>query len=419
MVSPPYALDSDPVQNVVFTKKTYGTTPRAEPPLNLFESAVNLPNEKSQIELKPPYACGDLVFAGSKEINLGKAESKLRPRTSTPGIPSSEYNEKFSWAESAVKEYKERNVKANRRSVSVMETARGKGLSYTLGGGADAASNSEASSSRINPPPKVINNIPEPSDSIKALALETAASSKVFTVKETKQPERAWVSGDKPPSVGYVGKNSFFDKKPTKTKATSEMKTVDTFKSTMSVDSLSLAKSANKGKLQFSGKISSSNTLPLNLTTRPSTALTRKVDDIIQSASESAKIRRAITAAERKEASKHAGFTFSRSDGNLSGVAATRPSTAVLKPSNNNTSSHLYDSNNSIVASSLSGFSPTKAFPIRPSDHVFSPMRVKLRQNESRMASNPILKNARYPNYSDAQTGRWVSETHRSFITAK
>jgi hypothetical protein len=296
-----------------------------------------------------------------------------------------------------------------------------KGLSYTLGGGggaADAASNIE--SSRVNPPPKVTSNIPEPSDSIKALALETATGSKVFTVKETKQPERAWVSGDKPPSVGYVGKNSFFDKKPTKIKATSEIKPVDTFKSTMSVDSLSLAaKSANKGKLQFSGKVSSSNTLPLNLTTRPSTALTRKVDDIIQSASENAKIRRAITAAERKEASKHAGFTFSKSDGNLSGVAATRPSTAVLKPSNNNTSSHLYDSNNSIVASSLSGFSPTKAFPIRPSDHVFSPMRVKLRQNESRMASNPILKNTRYPNYSDAQTGRWVSETHRSFISAK
>jgi hypothetical protein len=302
------------------------------------------------------------------------------------------------------------------------ETA-SKGLSYTLGGGggggaADAASNIE--SSRVNPPPKVTSNIPEPSDSIKALALETATGSKVFTVKETKQPERAWVSGDKPPSVGYVGKNSFFDKKPTKIKATSEIKPGDTFKSTMSVDSLSLAaKSANKGKLQFSGKVSSSNTLPLNLTTRPSTALTRKVDDIIQSASENAKIRRAITADERKEASKHAGFTFSKSDGNLSGVAATRPSTAVLKPSNNNTSSHLYDSNNSIVASSLSGFSPTKAFPIRPSDHVFSPMRVKLRQNESRTASNPILKNTRYPNYSDAQTGRWVSETHRSFISAK
>ena len=159
-----------------------------------------------------------------------------------------------------------------------------------------------------------------------------------------------------------------------------------------------------KFKAQFSGKMSAGNSLPLNLTTRPSTALTASVDSKIQTAALAARIRRSKSEAESTAPGK-LGFTFGNSkDGNFS-------STAVLQPTK-----YVYESNNS-VASSLSDLSPVKAFPIRPASHqASSPQQVRMRQNENKIAANPILRAVRYPNLSDAQAGRWVSESHRSFV---
>jgi len=116
-----------------------------------------------------------------------------------------------------------------------------------------------------------------------------------------------------------------------------------------------------------------------------------------------AKMRIAKSEAERTMPGKQ-GFTFGTSkEGNVS-------SKAVLE-----TTKYVYD-NNASVASSLSQLSPTRAFPVRAkSTHVFSPSRVQLRKDENRTLTNPILKVPRYPVLSDAQTGRWVSESHRSF----
>ena len=73
------------------------------------------------------------------------------------------------------------------------------------------------------------------------------------------------------------------------------------------------------------------------------------------------------------------------------------------------------------VTSDISDRSPMKGSKLfKPSTHVNASKRVLMRKGSMNdRAGNPLLKNTRYPNMSDAQTGRWKSETMRSFVKYK
>lgn len=141
---------------------------------------------------------------------------------------------------------------------------------------------------------------------------------------------------------------------------------------------------------------SKSRSMPLKITKRQASSGTRKVDSSILSANADAMLRRALKQAER----------------------AVQPDDFGGFKDVNNIYEGIYSVDE--ASSDISDASPMKMTrPFKPSSHVNASKRVLTRKdsthNGNKNTSNPLLRNKRYPNLSDAQSGRWKSETKRSY----
>jgi hypothetical protein len=151
----------------------------------------------------------------------------------------------------------------------------------------------------------------------------------------------------------------------------------------------------NAGKVKSTGTVDSSKAPPLKITKKKATKGTRKVDSALIRANESAKERRANAVMKSAERKAERDYQYS----------------------NRSALESYVGKENFSVASELSDMSPIKQtnkppLPFRPST---GKSNKKVQKITPEMHGNPILKNQRYPNLSDAQANRWKSETKLRF----
>ena len=420
IVSPPYALDTDPKpEQKPWTPPLHGEIHPTT--LNLFENLPPPPPPADFVPLEKPFGCdSEKTIADNR--GLGERVPSTVPRVNMPD--KSEYSTRFSWASTAAQLFNHRPkvVAANHQRHSLPETVdRKEGLSHTLGGNVPPSNDApipcdikhDAMSTSIPPPPpRVITTRPPLKESTVATATASSKAKQKFTVKSPTRKERLWVNGATPPVAQYSTsdkENAITIKKmidqPTAVivmnKVKENMKTPPKPEVT--------PEAAKAYKAQFSGKVSTGNSLLYSLTLRPPQSpseVSSATNSLMPQFSKS----NITVNSGRSTIGSREGFTIAKTDGNVSYKAIQMPPRQQSFTSSTTSGQHLYATNDSI-----SQVTPVIAFPRGPR-HVFSKERIQERKEAAREKyMNPILMNKRYP-VDTKGADRWTSESHRSFV---
>ena len=262
------------------------------------------------------------------------------------------------------------------------------------------------------PPPRVITTHPPLKESTVAAATASSIAKQKYTVKSPTTKERLWVNGAAPPVAQYSSSNKenaiTIKRMVDQPTAVVAMNKVKENVMTPSKPEISL-EAAKAYKAQFSGKLSSGNSLFYNLTIRPPQSpseCSSATNSLMPQFSKSN-----ITARSgQSTVGTREGFTIAKTDGNISYKAIQMPPRKETYTSAAS-GQHLYAANDTI-----SQVTPVIAFPRGPR-HMFSKERVQGRKEAAReQYMNPILMNKRYPVDNKASADRWTSESHRSFV---